>query len=255
MHDPGQIIFGCIVGFLAWFIVRCLVMGFFTVNQNERAVKTCFGRAERVGTATTLDDPIAESLQAETTPTLLLSAGSRNPSGRAVFQMAVGKGLQGHDRDADDEHGLRPGNSAKANDKGTVLEAVTKDQLNTGLKGQIRYRVSEKNLYAYLFGVNHPIVACDGIFCLHPARTDREFRGARAEAGARGRDEAGADHGRDRHLDQRPAQKPERHQRSHGQRMRFIGSAVWNHAGCVADHGDRSAAGGRVGAGGDQHGV
>jgi regulator of protease activity HflC (stomatin/prohibitin superfamily) len=38
------------------------------------------------------------------------------------------------------------------------LEAVTKDQLNTGLKGQIRYRVSEKNLYAYIFGVKHPIV-------------------------------------------------------------------------------------------------
>ena len=29
-----------------------------------------------------------------------------------------------------------------ANRSGTVLEAVTKDQLNTGLTGQIRYRVS-----------------------------------------------------------------------------------------------------------------
>ena len=35
-----------------------------------------------------------------------------------------------------------------------MLEAVTKDQLNTGLNGQIRYRVAEQNLYAYLFGVN-----------------------------------------------------------------------------------------------------
>jgi len=41
----------------------------------------------------------------------------------------------------------------EANQKGTVLEAVTKDQLNIGLSGQIRYRVSEQNLYAYLFGV------------------------------------------------------------------------------------------------------
>jgi regulator of protease activity HflC (stomatin/prohibitin superfamily) len=61
--------------------------------------------------------------------------------------------------------------------KGTVLEAVTKDQLNTGLKGQIRYRVSEKNLYAYLFGVK-PDRACDGIFRLGPARTHRQFRSA-----------------------------------------------------------------------------
>jgi len=51
-----------------------------------------------------------------------------------------------------------------ANAMGTVLEAVTKDQLNTGLKGQIRYRISERNLYAYLFGVNHPITHVMGYF-------------------------------------------------------------------------------------------
>src|SRR5207249_3982476 len=45
-----------------------------------------------------------------------------------------------------------------ANLSGTLLEAVTKDQLNTGLTGQIRYRVSENNLYAYLFGIKRPIV-------------------------------------------------------------------------------------------------
>jgi len=51
-----------------------------------------------------------------------------------------------------------------ANQGGTVLEAVTKDQLNTGLTGQIRYRVSEKNLYAYIFGVKRPIVHVMGCF-------------------------------------------------------------------------------------------
>ena len=51
-----------------------------------------------------------------------------------------------------------------ANQGGTVLEAVTKDQLNTGLTGQIRYRVSERNLYAYLFGVKSPIAHVMGYF-------------------------------------------------------------------------------------------
>jgi regulator of protease activity HflC (stomatin/prohibitin superfamily) len=51
-----------------------------------------------------------------------------------------------------------------ANKGGTVLEAVTKDQLNTGLNGQIRYRVAEQNLYAYLFGVKRPIVHVMGYF-------------------------------------------------------------------------------------------
>ena len=45
-----------------------------------------------------------------------------------------------------------------------MLEAVTKDQLNTGLTGQIRYRVSERNLYAYLFGVKNPIAHVMGYF-------------------------------------------------------------------------------------------
>ena len=45
-----------------------------------------------------------------------------------------------------------------ANEGGARLEAVTKDQLNTGLTGQIRYRVSEANLYAFLFGIKRPFV-------------------------------------------------------------------------------------------------
>ena len=51
-----------------------------------------------------------------------------------------------------------------ANQNGTVLEAVTKDQLNTGLSGQIRFQVSERNLYAYLFGVANPIAHVMGYF-------------------------------------------------------------------------------------------
>ena len=42
-------ILGCIVGFITWFLMRYLVAGIYTVAQNERAVKTRFGRAERVG--------------------------------------------------------------------------------------------------------------------------------------------------------------------------------------------------------------
>jgi regulator of protease activity HflC (stomatin/prohibitin superfamily) len=51
-----------------------------------------------------------------------------------------------------------------ANQGGTVLEAVTKDQLNTGLTGQIRFRVSEQNLYAFLFGVKRPIAHVMGFY-------------------------------------------------------------------------------------------
>ena len=51
---------GFLLGFAAWFIVRFLLMGIYTVDQNQRAVKTAFGRAQRVpGGKTTLDQPIA----------------------------------------------------------------------------------------------------------------------------------------------------------------------------------------------------
>ena len=54
--------------------------------------------------------------------------------------------------------------SRTANHGGTMLEAVTKDQLDTGLTGQIRYQISERNLYAYLFGVKHPLAHVLGFF-------------------------------------------------------------------------------------------
>jgi regulator of protease activity HflC (stomatin/prohibitin superfamily) len=52
----------------------------------------------------------------------------------------------------------------RANENGTRLDAVTKDQLNTGLTGQIRFHVSENNLYAYLFAIKQPFVHTMGYF-------------------------------------------------------------------------------------------
>jgi regulator of protease activity HflC (stomatin/prohibitin superfamily) len=57
----GGILLGCAL----WFLVRCVLMGLYTVDQNERAVKTVFGRAQRVEGKTTLDDPITQRLRPE----------------------------------------------------------------------------------------------------------------------------------------------------------------------------------------------
>jgi len=76
------------LGFLAYSIVRAILTGIDTVDQNERAVLTSFGRAERLG-GTTLDDPIAETLTAEEKQRLRLSATARLRPRRPLFQIAV----------------------------------------------------------------------------------------------------------------------------------------------------------------------
>ena len=43
-----ELVAGTIIGFVAWFIVRYGLAGLYTVDQNERAVKTVFGRADRI---------------------------------------------------------------------------------------------------------------------------------------------------------------------------------------------------------------
>ncbi|MGB8165892.1 MAG: SPFH domain-containing protein [Chthoniobacteraceae bacterium] len=150
-------IFGIIFGFTAWFLVRYLVAGLFTVDQNQRAVKTSFGRAQRIGTQTTLDDPISEALRPDERERYNYPQVRVIPPGGPYFKWPwervykVNIATQTANMAYDPE-------DPQANLGGTRLTAVTKDQLDTGLQGQIRYRVSERNLYAYIFGVKRPIV-------------------------------------------------------------------------------------------------
>ena len=65
-----------------------------------------------------------------------------------------------------------------ANQGGTVLEAVTKDQLNTGLTGQIRYRVVRAQPVRLPVRREEPDRARDGLLRLGPARAHRQLRGA-----------------------------------------------------------------------------
>src|SRR6267154_957479 len=157
------IFFGCIFGFVVWFLLRYLAGGLYTVNQNERAVKTIFGRADRVPDMTTASDPIAESLSEDEKLRYIYPQVRVIPPGGPYFKwpwekihkVSVATQTLSMAHDPDD---------SSANQDGQVLEAVTKDQLNTGLSGQLRYRVSERNLYAYLFGVKHPISHVMGYF-------------------------------------------------------------------------------------------
>jgi len=179
-----EALIGIFLGFGLWFVLRCVLLGVYTVAQNERAVKTSFGRAVRVpGNKTTLDDPIAEFLRPEERERYRYPQVRVIPPGGPYFKMpwekihkvSIATMIINMAIDPEDPH---------ANDGGTRLEAVTKDQLNTGLTGQIRYRVSEANLYAFLFGIKKPFVHVLAYFVsvLRQHIANFEAKGAAADA-------------------------------------------------------------------------
>jgi regulator of protease activity HflC (stomatin/prohibitin superfamily) len=155
---------GVVMGAAGWFLVRCVLTGFFTVDQSERAVKVRLGRAVRLaGEPTTREGPVSEGLARTDEDRYVYPQLEVIPPGGPYFKwpwervIKVSVATQTLNMAYDPE---APG----ANQGGTVLDAVTKDQLNTGLTGQLRYRVSEQNLYAYLFGVKKPIAHVMGYF-------------------------------------------------------------------------------------------
>lgn len=153
---------GLIFGAVGWFLLVYVIRGFFTVNQNERVVKTSFGRAQRL-TTTTLDNPMSEYLRPDERerynyPQLSVI----QPGGpyfkwpwEKIYKVSIATETVNLAFDAED---------INANRGGTELDAVTKDQLNIGLVGQLRFRVSDQNLYAYIFGVKRPLVHVLGYF-------------------------------------------------------------------------------------------
>jgi regulator of protease activity HflC (stomatin/prohibitin superfamily) len=158
-----ETIIGAFAGILAFLVLYCLLGGLYTIDQNERAVITNFGQAERIGSKTSLDLPTAEHLLPEERERYIYPQvrviGPGGPYLRMPWQRVfkVSVAIQTINVAFDPE-------TPEANQKGSILEAVTKDQLNIGLTGQIRYRVSEQNLYAYLFGVKKPILHVLGYF-------------------------------------------------------------------------------------------
>ena len=154
---------GMLVGLLAWLAVRYGLSCLYTVDQNERAVKTVFGRVQRVGEVMTAQSALGESLSDDDKPRYNYPQVRVIPPGgpyfkwpwERIYKVSIATQTMNMAHDPEDP---------TANAHGTVLDAVTKDQLDTGLTGQIRYRVAESNLYAYLFGVKHPISHVMGYF-------------------------------------------------------------------------------------------
>ena len=143
-----------VLGLLIYFVFKVGVRGFFTVRPDERAVKTNFGRAERLaGSPPPIPDLSEDERQRYNYPQLkVIPPGG--PYVKFPWQEVhrVSVATQAVDLVWD-----------PTKQQGTI-ESVTKDNLTTGVNGQLRYKVSEGNLYPYLFGVVSPLEHVMGYF-------------------------------------------------------------------------------------------
>lgn len=155
---------GLVWGIAIYIFIRLILNGFYVIQQNERGVKTVFGKADRLEGATTLDIPdFADSLRNDEKERYEFPQLNIIRPGGPYFKYPWEKVEKVSIATELIDIAFDPENS-EANDNNTALEAVTKDQLNIKLKGQLRYTVSERNLYAYLYGIKAPIAHVMGYF-------------------------------------------------------------------------------------------
>ncbi len=146
---------GLFFGLFVYGLFRALLSGFYTVRPNERAVLTSFGRARRLpGEPKVATEPSAEGEPARYVYPALQVISPGGPYFKWPWQKVhkVDIATQAVDLTWDPTKNQ------------STIEAVTKDNLTTGVNGQIRYQVSETNLYPYLFGVSSPLENVMGYF-------------------------------------------------------------------------------------------
>jgi regulator of protease activity HflC (stomatin/prohibitin superfamily) len=149
-------VFGFLIGIGAYFVYRSIVTGFYTVSPNERAVITVFGKAQRLemGGSTAEGSALSEEEKERYNYPVLKTI----PPGGPYFKWPW---MKVHKVDIQTQALDLTWDPTKAQE---TIEAVTKDNLTIGVDGQIRFRVSENNLYPYLFGVRSPLEHVMGFF-------------------------------------------------------------------------------------------
>ncbi len=149
---------GLLGGVLLYAVVRVLLSGFYTVRPDERAALTSFGCAVRLGAggneAVASEEDLSEEERERYHYPALRVIGPGGPYFKWPWQKVHKVSVATVATDV-------TWDPTKAQN---TIEAVTKDNLTTGVNGQIRYRISESNLYAYLFGVQSPLEHVMGFF-------------------------------------------------------------------------------------------
>jgi regulator of protease activity HflC (stomatin/prohibitin superfamily) len=147
-------VFAFLMGVTVYAVYRVIISAFYIVRPDQRAVITSFGRAQRLTEAPVKDPRMSsDELERYHYPQVRVV----KPGG-PYFKWPWQK-----------VHKVRVSTQAvditwDPTKRQSTVEAVTKDNLTTGVNGQLRFRVSESNLYAYLFGVASPLEHVMGYF-------------------------------------------------------------------------------------------
>lgn len=141
-------------GVIFYATVRVLIGCLYTVRPDQRAVVTSFGAVQALPKSAFPTSPLTEDEKVRYEYPQVRVVLPGGPYFKWPWQRVrkVSVATQAVDLAWD---------PSKQQD---TIEAVTKDNLTTGVNGQIRYRVSESNLYPYLFGVASPLEHVMGYF-------------------------------------------------------------------------------------------
>ncbi|MEM8997645.1 MAG: SPFH domain-containing protein [Acidobacteriota bacterium] len=177
--------FAFALGLLLYVLVRVGIGGFFTVRPDQRAVITSFGRAQRLPGGPVADPSLSDDERRRYAYPNLRVIQPGGPYLKMPWQKVhkVSVATQAVDLVWDPTK------------QQSTIESVTKDNLTTGVNGQIRYRVHENNLYAFLFGVRSPLEHVMGYFISVLRERIANFvdpKGASLVAGTGGDDAGGA---------------------------------------------------------------
>jgi regulator of protease activity HflC (stomatin/prohibitin superfamily) len=152
--ELSMALFAFLTGLSLFIVFKVFIRAFYTVKPNERAVLTSFGRAQRVGEQLFEDGSLNEDERERYRYPLLRTVGPGGPYFKWPWQEVHKVDIATQSIDITWDPTKRQ----------NTIEAVTKDNLTTGVDGQIRYRVSPNNLYAYCFGVDSPLEHVMGYF-------------------------------------------------------------------------------------------
>jgi regulator of protease activity HflC (stomatin/prohibitin superfamily) len=144
---------GFLAGIVAYLVIRVLIGCLYTVRPDQRAVVTSFGAVQKLQEKAAPPALSVDEKERYEYPQVRV-IGPGGPYFKMPWQRVhkVSVATQAVDLSWDPTK------------QQSTIEAVTKDNLTTGVNGQIRYRISENNLYPYLFGVASPLEHVMGYF-------------------------------------------------------------------------------------------